>query len=349
MQTEEFRASLLDWFDRHGRKHLPWQIDRNPYRVWASEIMLQQTQVATVVPYFERFMARFPDVAALAEAPLDEVIALWAGLGYYARARHLHRAAEAVMARHGGEFPADLEALRALPGVGRSTAGAILSLGLGEWAPILDGNVKRVLCRFAGVEGWPGEAKVERALWRLSEAYTPAERVADYNQAMMDLGAMVCVKSRPLCAACPVRAGCVARRLGLTGQLPNPKPRPALPVKSRLMLVLENGPGEIYLEKRPPLGIWGGLWSLPEFDDEAALVGWCHRQGFDPAGLEALPTRRHTFSHYHLDFTPVRLRVEGVARGVEEAGRGWFLPDEAGGLPTPVRRLLGDFGAAPRG
>jgi A/G-specific adenine glycosylase len=341
MDTERFRASLLAWFDRHGRKTLPWQIARSPYRVWISEIMLQQTQVATVIPYFQRFVARFPDVAALAAAPLDEVIALWAGLGYYARARNLHKAAQAVMDLHSGEFPADIEALQNLPGIGRSTAGAILSLGMGRRAPILDGNVKRVLCRSAGLEGWPGETRVDRELWRLSEQYTPTERVADYNQAMMDLGAMVCLKRAPVCVACPLCAACVARRDGLTDAIPAPKPRREQPVRRCLMLVLLNGRGEVWLEKRPPVGIWGGLTSLPEFEGEAELLAWCARRNIDPTGMERLPQRRHTFSHYHLDFVPVVVRADAPARFVaEDTGAGWVRPEKAEGLPAPVQRLL---------
>lgn len=350
MQIEAFRAALLAWFDRHGRKHLPWQTERTPYRVWVSEIMLQQTQVATVIPYFERFMARFPDVATLAEGSLDDVIALWAGLGYYARARNLHRAARCVAERHGGDFPADTDALQALPGIGRSTAGAILSLGFGLRAAILDGNVKRVLCRYAGLEGWPGEARADRDLWRLSEAHTPESRVADYNQAMMDLGATVCVKRSPTCGACPLQTGCRALRLDLIDAIPAPKPRQALPVRHVFMLVLHNGNGEVYLEKRPPTGIWGGLWSLPEFEGEADLIAWCARRHLDSSGLERLGQRRHTFSHYHLDFVPVIVRAAPSAGAVaEDGGPGWFRPDEAAGLPAPVQRLLREIGNDPAG
>lgn len=342
MHIEEFRTAVLDWFDRHGRKHLPWQTPRDPYRVWISEIMLQQTQVATVIPYFERFMARFPTVQDLAAAALDEVIALWAGLGYYARARNLHRAARQIIEQHSGAFPAELELLQALPGVGRSTAGAMLSLGLQRRAAILDGNVKRVLCRYAGITGWPGAGPVERELWTLSEAHTPEFRVADYNQAMMDLGATVCAKRDPACGACPLQSGCVAFRQGLTDRIPAAKPKQIQPVRECLMLVLYNSQGEVYLEKRPPQGIWGGLRSLPEFADETELLGWCASRGIAAARLERLAVRRHTFSHYHLDFTPVVVRTATVIGGIAE-GAGWFPPTRAEGLPAPVLRLLRDL------
>lgn len=347
MRAETFQAAVLDWFDRNGRKDLPWQRPRTPYRVWVSEVMLQQTQVATVVPYFERFTARFPDVGTLAAADLDEVIALWAGLGYYARARHLHRAALCLMERHNGRFPANLEALMNLPGVGRSTAGAILSLGMGERASILDGNLKRVLCRYAGLEGWPGEARINRELWNLSEAYTPAERVADYNQAMMDLGALVCVKRNPGCETCPLKKGCRSHRLGLVDAIPAPKPRRTLPVRRCLMLMLQNPNGEFYLEKRPPMGLWGGLQSFPEFSEESELRAWCAERRIDASRLERLRQRRHTFTHHHLDFVPILVRAEWPAGSVaEEAGNGWFRPEAVGGVPTPVRRLLAEMGSA---
>lgn len=341
MISEQFSQAVLAWFDRHGRKHLPWQIGPNPYRVWVSEIMLQQTQVATVIPFFERFMARFPEVAALAAADVDDVIALWAGLGYYARARNLHRAARCVVERHGGRFPEDIEALRALPGIGRSTAGAILSLGMGQRAPILDGNVKRVLCRYAGLKGWPGETRIDRELWRLSDLYTPAERVSEYNQAMMDLGAMVCLKRGPFCTACPLRADCAARRDGLTEAIPAPRPRQTPPVRRCLMLVLRNGLGEVWLEKRPPAGIWGGLRSLPEFESEIDLLSWCAGKHIDAPRIERLPERRHTFSHYRLDFVPVIVRADPPFRNIaEDSGHGWFRPEQAHGLPAPIKRLL---------
>ena len=341
MNAVQFRYKLLAWFDQHGRKNLPWQIGRDPYRVWVSEIMLQQTQVATVIPYFERFIARFPDIAALAAGSVDEVISLWAGLGYYARARNLHRAALDMAQRHGSRLPTELEALMALPGIGRSTAGAILSLGAGLWAPILDGNVKRVLCRYAGLEGWPGETEVERELWRLSAALTPESRAADHNQAMMDLGATLCARKKPRCGACPLNSGCVAHARGLTDVIPAPRPKRAQPIRRRHLLVLRDAEGRIFLEKRPPAGIWGGLLSLPEFESLTTLMDWCRQRRIDCSGLECLPSRRHTFTHFRLDFVPVVIRAQAPEPWVaEDTGQGWWIPGEAAGLPAPVSRLL---------
>ena len=274
-----FAERLLAWFADHGRHDLPWQRDPSPYGVWVSEIMLQQTQVATVIPYYERFMARFPDLAALAEAPLDEVLAHWSGLGYYARARNLHRAARQAMAEHGGRLPETIDALQALPGIGRSTAGAILSLALGQRHPILDGNVKRVLARHAAVAGWPGKAAVQRTLWELAEARTPRRRVADYNQAMMDLGATLCTRARPACERCPVAADCRAREQGLQTDYPGPRPRRELPERQVQMLLVRDPQGRVLLERRPPQGVWGGLWCLPELATEADPLARCRERG----------------------------------------------------------------------
>jgi len=338
VQTEEFQAAVLSWSDREGRKDLPWQDDPSPYRVWVSEIMLQQTQVATVIPYFLRFIKRFPSLPALAEATQDEVLGHWAGLGYYARARNLHQAAQTVMSEHAGELPADLDSLAGLPGIGRSTAGAILSLGRGIRAPILDGNVKRVLSRYAAIEGWPGDPKTARELWALSETLTPPTRVADYTQAMMDLGATLCVRGNPECPRCPVRMGCLAFKLELTADLPSPRPKKDIPSRRCWMLVLRDGEGGFYLEKRPPTGVWGGLWSFPQFEAEGELEAWCETQGLT-LRLEALPGRRHTFSHFHLDYIPVSGRVRQPLR-VSEAVCGWLKPEQGHGLPAPVRRLM---------
>ena len=343
MDADEFRKGVLDWFDRHGRKNLPWQIERNPYRVWISEIMLQQTQVATVIPYFLRFMDRFPDVAALAGAPLDEVIAHWAGLGYYARARNLHRAAVRLTQQFDGRFPEDVESIQTLPGIGRSTAGAIVSLGMNRRASILDGNVKRVLCRYAGIEGWPGELAITRQLWELGEALTPHARVADYNQAMMDLGAMVCAKRRPACMGCPLESACIARRLERIAAIPAAKPRRQAPVRQCFMLVLQDREQRFWLETRPPTGIWGGLRSLPEFESLDVLQFWCSQHGVAMDRLECLPRRRHDFSHYHLDFVPVMGSAQPASSVAETSEAGWFSLADAGGLPAPVRRLLLDI------
>src|SRR5262245_24319196 len=251
----DFARQLLAWFDRAGRKSLPWQQQPTPYRVWVSEIMLQQTQVATVIGYYERFLARFPDVRSLADASVDEVLHLWTGLGYYARGRNLHRAARQLVASHGGEFPESLEEMQALPGIGRSTAGAILALSRGRRHAILDGNVKRVLSRFFGVEGHSGVLAVERELWALAEQCTPAERVGAYTQAIMDLGATVCVRSRPLCNACPSSEDCYARRHGLQSSLPTPRPKKARPHKTAHAIIALRDDGAILLERRPPVGL----------------------------------------------------------------------------------------------
>ncbi|MCC8986450.1 MAG: A/G-specific adenine glycosylase [Candidatus Contendobacter sp.] len=344
MNPAEFARRVLNWFDAHGRKQLPWQGNPTPYRVWVSEIMLQQTQAATVTPYYQRFMAQFPDLRALADAELDTVLQLWAGLGYYARARHLHLTAQILRDRHGGEMPLDGAILQALPGIGRSTAGAILALSAGRRRPILDGNVKRVLARFAAVEGWTGQTRVQSALWALADRYTPAERVADYTQAMMDLGALVCTPRRPQCAACPLVGECAAHTQGRERDLPTPRPRRALPVRTVRMLLLYNAGGEVVLERRPPAGIWGGLWSLPECPLEVDVTDWCReRLGLTVQVEPAWRTFRHTFSHFHLDLTPTPAQVAAQDRGRMEGDRFvWYnsrrLDDR--GMAAPVRRLL---------
>lgn len=341
---DRFAEQLLTWYDRHGRKDLPWQRERTAYRVWVSEIMLQQTQVATVIPYYERFMARFPTVEALAAAELDEVLGLWGGLGYYSRARNLHAAARRIRDEHAGVVPEGIEALIALPGIGRSTAGAILAQALGQRHPILDGNVKRVLTRYHAVDGWPGTAPVERRLWQLADRHTPHECLPDYTQAIMDLGATVCTRSRPRCEHCPLAAGCIARARGEQGRFPEPRPRKALPVRAARLLVVRDERGEVMLERRPPAGIWGGLWSLPECPADADVIDWCReRLGVQPHSVTAGEPFRHTFSHFHLDITPIHV-VVGVATGgvMEPGARVWYKPDSFVqlGLPAPIRRLL---------
>jgi len=340
MADESFAERVLAWHAEHGRYDLPWQRPATPYRVWISEIMLQQTRVETVRPYFERFMQRFPDLPALAEAELDEVLAHWAGLGYYARARNLHRAARIARDARGGELPADFEELVALPGIGRSTAGAILSLAHGRRCAILDGNVKRVLARHRGIEGWPGHGAVARELWRVAEARTPHARVAAYNQGMMDLGASVCLR-RPRCEVCPVAADCRARIDGSTDRIPASKPRRELPRRETLALVLQRaGDGAILLERRPSEGIWGGLWSLPEFADDAALARWLASRFGDLPEPRALEPVEHAFTHFRLRIHPRLARVrdgEAVGDGVRHD---WYTPDSSpGGLPAPIRRI----------
>ncbi|MGD8407681.1 MAG: A/G-specific adenine glycosylase [Thiohalophilus sp.] len=346
-----FSRALLKWFARHGRHDLPWQQDRSPYRVWVSEIMLQQTQVATVIPYFERFMARFPGIRELADAGIDEVLHLWTGLGYYARARNLHRAAQQIRDQYQGQFPDDFEAVLALPGIGRSTAGAILAQARDQRFAILDGNVKRVLARYHAIEGWPGEKAVENRLWALAEAYTPNRQVRDYTQAIMDLGATVCRRRQPDCAACPLETGCKAHDQGNPHDYPGRKPRKALPVRQTTMLILQNAQGEVLLEQRPPAGIWGGLWSFPECPPNTPAREWCARQlGVKTGELSPRAPLRHTFSHYHLDIQPLLGRIQGATSTVMEPSKiVWYntrRPDERG-LPAPVKTLLQELAGRP--
>ncbi len=262
---------ILDWHVLHGRKDLPWQNGREPYRIWVSEIMLQQTQVATVIPYYDRFITRFPDIATLAQAEQDEVLHLWSGLGYYARARNLHRAAEFIADNHDGIFPEDFEEVLALPGIGRSTAGAILSLAHGQHHAILDGNVKRVLTRFHTIDGWPGHKRVENQLWQIALGHTPADRVDVYNQAIMDIGATVCTRSNPNCTACPLMEDCEGVRTGVPELYPARKEKPDKPVRQTRMVIVTRDTTAAFLVRRPPTGIWGGLWAFPEAEDEVSV------------------------------------------------------------------------------
>jgi A/G-specific adenine glycosylase len=293
----DFAERVLTWFDGHGRKDLPWQEPIDAYRVWVSEIMLQQTQVQTVVPYFERFMQSFPDVLALADAAQDDVLRHWSGLGYYARARNLHRAAGIVRDEHGGAFPETLEAVMALPGIGRSTAGAILSIAFGQRHAILDGNVKRVLARHSGIAGWPGLTSVAKELWAIAERNTPDTRVADYTQAIMDLGATLCTRSNPACERCPVATDCETRTMGTVTLIPGRKPKKDKPLRETTM-VLASFDGHVYLERRPEAGIWGGLWSLPEVNG-TPVEDWCReRLAREVQATESWDRLRHSFSHY---------------------------------------------------
>lgn len=338
----EFARSLVTWQRSHGRNDLPWQGTRDPYRVWLSEIMLQQTQVDTVIPYYHRFLARFPDVASLARAPLEDVLALWSGLGYYARARNLHRAAQAVIERHGGSFPASAVALEELPGIGRSTAAAIACFCFGERVPILDGNVKRVLCRHFGIEGFPGERMVEQQLWVLAASLLPEQEIERYPQAQMDLGATVCTRGRPRCGECPLASGCVALREGRQAELPAPRPRKAVPRRSCELLLLE-ADGAVLLEQRPARGIWGGLHSLPELvEGEAPAQGALRLFGRIFEGWQALEPFEHVFTHFRLTIQPWRLRLAQRPEFAGECGLRWVERERlaATGLPAPVRRLL---------
>ena len=338
-----FAQRLLHWHRQHGRHDLPWQHPRTPYRVWLSEVMLQQTQVSTVVGYFQRFVDALPDLPALAAAPLDQVLGLWSGLGYYSRARNLHRAAQRCVECHAGELPATLEGLLDLPGIGRSTAGAILAQAHGLRFAILDGNVRRVLARYHGIAEWPGLPAVEKQLWQLAESHLPHHDLADYTQAQMDLGATVCTRSKPRCLLCPLQSSCTAYAQGLTAVIPVARPRTETPVRATRMLVLQDAAGRVLLQRRPPTGVWAELWSLPEAPAETsletALAGL-------PAKLEcqaeALAPFRHTFSHYHLDVQPLRWRKAVAASAVGETGQAWFSASELEplGLPAPVRRLL---------
>ncbi|MGL1832006.1 A/G-specific adenine glycosylase [Rhodocyclaceae bacterium SMB388] len=358
----EFARSLIHWHAEHGRHDLPWQNTSDPYRIWLSEIMLQQTQVDTVIPYYRRFLARFPDLAALADAPGDDVLALWSGLGYYARARNLHRAAQAVLTDYGGRFPDDVEAIASLPGIGRSTAAAIATFAFGQRHAILDGNVKRVLCRIFGVDGYPGEKKVEDRLWALAESLLPerADATGIYIQAQMDLGATLCTRARPACMRCPLAQECIAARDGRVAELPTPRPRKATPQReSRVALVLANGPPSgdgavpdvlVLLERRPPSGIWGGLLSLPELPDSASGPGqvahWLasHLGVAGDDGTELAPVR-HAFTHFQLTLRPLRFDIDQNPHKANRVGEDrlvWLRLDELdrAGLPAPIRRML---------
>ncbi len=340
--TTKFSKTVLAWFTDNGRKDLPWQQEPTPYRVWVSEIMLQQTQVQTVIPYYQRFMERFPMIEDLAGAPTDQVLHLWTGLGYYARARNLHKTAQLIVSDFNGAFPADCAQLESLPGIGRSTAGAIAALAMDIRAPILDGNVKRVLTRCFAVAGWPEQTGVKTQLWELADTLTPDMQVADYTQAMMDLGATVCTRSNPSCEVCPLNKKCIAKAENAIADYPGKKPKRTLPTKTVAMYILQDKEGKVLLEKRPPTGIWGSLYSLPEgqLDDEEAVLA---NQSYPLKKAQELDPIRHTFSHYHLDITPVRLGEQHQIPAVAENDRWlWYSLDHSHevGLAAPVKKLL---------
>ncbi|KMW73405.1 adenine glycosylase [Photorhabdus luminescens subsp. luminescens] len=341
MEAKQFSAVVLDWYHRYGRKTLPWQLEKTSYHVWLSEVMLQQTQVATVIPYFQRFISRFPDVTSLAAAPLDEVLHLWTGLGYYARARNLHKSAQQVVELHQGKFPTTFEDVVALPGVGRSTAGAILSLSQGKHFPILDGNVKRVLARCYAVEGWPGKKEVESSLWQISTNVTPAQEVEYFNQAMMDLGAMVCTRSKPKCEICPLNQGCIAYANHSWTKYPGKKPKQSIPEKTAYFLLMQNH-NSVWLEQRPPTGIWGGLFAFPQFESMDLLNGWLEQSGISHSKHEQLTAFRHTFSHFHLDIVPIKINILSFTTCMDENTGLWYNLQQPAtvGLAAPVEYLL---------
>jgi A/G-specific adenine glycosylase len=340
----DFSKRVLDWFALHGRKHLPWQQNINPYRVWVSEIMLQQTQVNTVIPYFQHFMEQLPSTESLAQASEDQVLHLWTGLGYYSRARNLHKAAKQICQQLDGSFPQTVEQLCELPGIGRSTAGAIASIAFSQAAAILDGNVKRVLARYHAVAGWPGQSATAKQLWGYAEQHTPTKNTAEYSQAMMDLGATLCTRSKPRCEQCPLLDNCQAYQLGDPSRYPGKKPKKTLPVKATQMLIIENPDGKILLEKRPPSGIWGGLWGFPEISLDIDPAQHCLQLlGSKVNSTDKWAVFRHTFSHYHLDISPIKLSLSRQPTQVmEEKRQLWYnvqQPQQLG-LSTPVKRLL---------
>ena len=340
-----FSKSVLIWFDQHGRKNLPWQHDINPYRVWVSEIMLQQTQVKTVIPYYECFMQSFPTVQALANAEQDEVLKHWSGLGYYARARNMHKAAKQVCDEFAGSFPDKLEAMQSLPGIGRSTAAAILSIAYQQKEAILDGNVKRVLCRFYMLEGWPGTSTVMKELWKRAENLLPDSRFADYTQAMMDLGATLCTRTKPRCEDCPLSADCLAFKQGVQAEFPNKKPKKSLPEKNVIMLILQDDKQAVFMQKRPPIGIWGSLWCFPQFDVHQDVEQWLDSsQPVRRAPDKELPILSHTFSHFRLHIKPLIISCETpLMMGVMEKDESlWYNINTEfnGGLAAPVQQLL---------
>lgn len=341
MIESQFVKKVLAWYDLHGRKHLPWQQDVTPYRVWVSEIMLQQTQVSTVINYFSRFMNALPTVYALAEAPQDEVLHLWTGLGYYSRARNLQKAAQTIVENFQGEFPETVEDLSGLSGIGRSTAGAILSLAMNKRAAILDGNVKRVLCRFYAITGYPSETKTNKKLWEIAEQLTPTERVNHYTQAMMDLGATLCTRSKPNCVECPLEANCQAKQQNNVKAYPTPKPRKELPQKQVIMPLFKHQ-DSILVYQRPNVGLWGGLWSLPELTELSELKPYANQQGLKIITKKPLKSFIHTFSHFQLTIIPYLIEVTMIKDKVAENSQLWYnltKPPRIG-LAAPVKKLL---------
>ncbi|AEE21050.1 A/G-specific adenine glycosylase [Glaciecola sp. 4H-3-7+YE-5] len=340
--TSSFANRILSWFDSHGRKDLPWQQGKTPYSVWVSEIMLQQTQVKTVIPYYQKFMQRFPDILTLANAPQDEVLHHWTGLGYYARARNLQKAAQVIRDQYDGKFPQDINDVIALPGVGRSTAGAVLSLACAQHHSILDGNVKRVLARYFAVDGWPGKKDVEQALWQYADSLTPNSRTGDYTQAMMDMGATICTRSKPKCDSCPLQQNCLAFAQGRQSELPGKKPKKDIPVRTTVMLI-PMWQSQVLIYQRPPSGLWGGLWGFYEADSLDTLDATAQQLALGQYTRLTLEPFRHTFSHFHLDIQPVILQLEQPSSSqVNEKQQIWYdlLKQPNVGLAAPTKKLL---------
>lgn len=342
-----FADRLIRWQREYGRHALPWQNTCDPYAIWMSEVMLQQTQVTTVIPYYKRFMVVFPEVASLARASVEEVLALWSGLGYYARGRNLHRAASIIMEQHGGVFPRDREALQQLPGIGRSTAAAIAAFAFGERCTILDGNVKRILARYFGISGHPGERVVEEQLWKAAENLLPRrggrKTMATYTQALMDLGALVCLRARPRCRQCPLQIDCIAHRNDLTAALPAPKPGKLLPARQAVHLILVDDRNRILLERRPASGIWGGLWCFPEIPVDQDSMDYCQQNlKLEVIKFAELPCLYHTFTHFKLAIYPQLMQLITYHPVCEENNHIWVTIDEAmrRAIPVPVRKLL---------
>lgn len=343
----QIAAPLLNWFKKYGRKNLPWQKDRDPYKIWLSEIMLQQTQVRTVIPYFERFLAHFPTTADLAAADHDQVMSFWSGLGYYARARNLHKSAQIIEQDYGGKFPKELDQLIALPGIGRSTASAILAFSTGKPHAILDGNVKRVLSRVYAITEFTGRAAVQQRLWHIAELQTPEKNVAKYTQAIMDLGATVCTRSKPLCHECPLSSQCQAFENDLQSSIPIAKPRKILPIKATQMIVVQNKDRQILLVKRPPIGIWAGLWSLPECASDQDCIKWVEKNyGLKTKKTGNIDDFRHTFSHFHLDISAVILETKGRSTRIhDDKAILWYNPMQTNmiGVAKPISTILAQF------
>tara|TARA_B110000483_G_scaffold213737_1_gene263094 strand:- start:141 stop:1184 length:1044 start_codon:yes stop_codon:yes gene_type:complete len=342
--TAPFHERLLDWYDIHGRKDLPWQHDISPYHVWLSEIMLQQTQVSTVIPYYLRFITQYGDITSLASAKLDDILALWAGLGYYARARNLHKAANILVRQHKAEMPFSIDELIALPGIGRSTAGAIMALAHQQKHPILDGNVKRVLARYTAISGWPGKKPVEQKLWKIAESLLPEKRITHYTQAQMDLGATICKRNKPLCLQCPLHEDCKAFQLGTPELFPTSKPKKEIPTRQSHWLIAQSNNGKILLEQRPNNGIWGGLWSFPEFDCPINLLSFSQEKlKVNPEEIQHQTSIRHVFTHFKLDITPYLVHSSDNYQKIDNNKIfGWYTIRDALqlGIPAPVKAFL---------